>query len=47
MADLVAGRQGYADLKWRLLKTLELRPGVAGLLAHRAEPATALRQSTT
>jgi geranylgeranyl reductase family protein len=24
MADLVAGRQGYADLKWRLLKTLEL-----------------------
>ena len=25
MADLVAGRQPYASLKWRLLKTLELR----------------------
>ncbi len=24
MADLVAGRQSYADLKWRLLKTLEM-----------------------
>jgi geranylgeranyl reductase family protein len=24
MADLVAGRQPYADLKWRLVKTLEL-----------------------
>ena len=24
MADLIAGRQGYADLKWRLLKTFEL-----------------------
>jgi geranylgeranyl reductase family protein len=24
MADLVAGRQGYASLKWRLLKTFEL-----------------------
>jgi len=23
MADLVAGRQGYADLRWRLVKTLE------------------------
>jgi geranylgeranyl reductase family protein len=25
MADLVAGEQSYADLKWRLIKTLELR----------------------
>jgi flavin-dependent dehydrogenase len=25
MADLVAGEQSYADLKWRLVKTLELR----------------------
>jgi geranylgeranyl reductase family protein len=25
MADLVAGEQSYADLKWRLLKTLELK----------------------
>jgi len=24
MADLVAGRQPYATLKWRLLKTFEL-----------------------
>jgi geranylgeranyl reductase family protein len=24
MADLIAGRQSYADLKWRLLKTFEL-----------------------
>jgi hypothetical protein len=24
MADLVAGRQSYKTLKWRLLKTLEL-----------------------
>ncbi len=24
MADLIAGRQGYADLKWRLLKTFEV-----------------------
>jgi menaquinone-9 beta-reductase len=24
MADLVAGRQGYADLKWRLFKTFEI-----------------------
>ena len=24
MADLVAGRQSYATLKWRLLKTFEL-----------------------
>ena len=24
MADLVAGRQSYASLKWRLLKTFEL-----------------------
>jgi flavin-dependent dehydrogenase len=24
MADLIAGTQGYADLKWRLLRTLEL-----------------------
>ena len=24
MADLVSGRQGYADLKWRLLKTFQL-----------------------
>ena len=24
MADLVAGRQSYASLKWRLLKTLEI-----------------------
>jgi hypothetical protein len=23
MADLVAGRQNYASLKWRLLKTFE------------------------
>ena len=23
MADLIAGRQGYADLRWRLVKTLE------------------------
>jgi hypothetical protein len=25
MADLIAGRQGYAGLKWRLLRTLEWR----------------------
>jgi len=25
MADLIAGRQGYGDLKWRLMKTLEVR----------------------
>ena len=25
MADLIAGTQGYADLKWRLLRTFELR----------------------
>ena len=25
MADLVAGEQAYGDLKWRLIKTLELR----------------------
>ncbi|HEY7170677.1 MAG TPA: NAD(P)/FAD-dependent oxidoreductase [Vicinamibacterales bacterium] len=25
MADLVAGEQSYADLKWRLIKTLELK----------------------
>jgi hypothetical protein len=24
MADLVAGRQGYAALRWRLLKTFEV-----------------------
>ncbi len=24
MADLIAGTQGYQDLKWRLLRTLEL-----------------------
>jgi hypothetical protein len=24
MADLVAGRQSYAALKWRLLKTFEI-----------------------
>jgi hypothetical protein len=24
MADLVAGRQSYASLKWRLLKTFEV-----------------------
>jgi flavin-dependent dehydrogenase len=27
MADLVSGRQGYSDLKWRLVKTLQV--GVA------------------
>jgi geranylgeranyl reductase family protein len=26
MADLVSGQQGYADLKWRLLKTLQVGP---------------------
>src|SRR5207248_2158694 len=25
MADLVAGEQSYADLKWRLIRTLELK----------------------
>ena len=25
MADLIAGRQAYAGLRWRLLKTLEWR----------------------
>ena len=30
MADLVAGNQGYAGLKWRLVKTLEI--GLAGRL---------------
>jgi flavin-dependent dehydrogenase len=25
MADLIAGKQGYAGLKWRLLRTLEWR----------------------
>ena len=30
MADLVAGRQGYRDLKWRLIRTLEI--GLAGRL---------------
>ena len=30
MADLVAGQQDYAGLKWRLVKTL--RPGLAARL---------------
>ena len=30
MADLVAGRQGYSDLTWRLMRTLEV--GLAGRL---------------
>ena len=25
MTDLIAGRQNYATLKWRLIKTLEVR----------------------
>jgi len=37
MGDLVSGRQGYSDLKWRLVKTLQL--GLAARLfagrAHR------------
>jgi hypothetical protein len=39
MADLVAGRQSYATLKWRLLKTFEL--GLAWrALTGNAEPRT-------
>ena len=33
MADLVAGRQPYSTLKWRLLKTLELRLAARWILA--------------
>jgi hypothetical protein len=33
MADLVAGRQPYASLKWRLLRTLEWRLAL-NALAH-------------
>jgi geranylgeranyl reductase family protein len=34
MADLVAGRQSYATLKWRLLKTLELGLAWRALTTH-------------
>jgi flavin-dependent dehydrogenase len=33
MADLVAGRQAYGDLRWRLMKTLEWRIAWRWLLA--------------
>lgn len=34
MADLVAGRQSYADLKWRLLKTFEVGLAWRAVFAH-------------
>jgi menaquinone-9 beta-reductase len=34
MADLVAGRQPYASLKWRLLRTLEWRLALSALAAR-------------
>ena len=34
MADLVAGRQPYGSLKWRLLRTLEWRLAARALLRH-------------
>ena len=35
MADLIAGRQQYAGLKWRLLRTLELGLAWRALTAAR------------
>jgi geranylgeranyl reductase family protein len=35
MADLISGRQGYADLKWRLLRTLEWRLAWQALVSAR------------
>ena len=38
MADLVAGRQPYASLKWRLLRTFEWRLALSALaVGRRAE----------
>ena len=37
MADLIAGRQGYAGLKWRLLRTLEWRLAWQALTMGQAE----------
>jgi menaquinone-9 beta-reductase len=34
MADLVAGRQPYGSLKWRLLRTFEWRLAMKALVAH-------------
>lgn len=39
MADLIAGRQGYADLKWRLLKTLEIGLAWRALTSSSSRPA--------
>jgi flavin-dependent dehydrogenase len=38
MVDLVAGRQGYADLKWRLLKTREFGFAARLLLGGASRP---------
>ena len=35
MADLVAGRQPYRTLKWRLLRTFEWRLAAKALMARR------------
>ncbi|HZR23445.1 MAG TPA: NAD(P)/FAD-dependent oxidoreductase [Vicinamibacterales bacterium] len=39
MADLVAGRQSYRTLKWRLIKTLEVRLAWDAFIARRSHPA--------
>jgi menaquinone-9 beta-reductase len=39
MADLIAGRQGYADLKWRLLKTFEIGLAWRALTSSSSRPA--------
>jgi len=39
MADLIAGRQGYADLKWRLLKTFEFGLAWRALTSSSSRPA--------
>ena len=38
MADLVAGRQSYASLKWRLLKTFEVGLAWRALTDHNQRP---------
>jgi geranylgeranyl reductase family protein len=39
MADLIAGRQGYADLRWRLLKTFEIGLAWRALTSSSSRPA--------
>ena len=39
MADLIAGQQGYADLKWRLLKTFEIGLAWRALTSSSSRPA--------